>query len=283
MYELSLAVVHSGQMYGKGPFSLRGAVRYMLTYSIEYLDALRSAEMNLLMRRHGQLFAGADVLEVGSGTGAQLRELSFIAKSVVGVDLSSSYLEPPQDNFISYDGVNLPFADNSFDLIYSSNTMEHVTDEPGLHLEMKRVLRPDGVAIHVVPSSAWRLWSTAIYYPLLPKLIFSFLSRGKDQPPPTTKREPVLVGRGVQSRLLDLICPSRHGETGNRFTEWWHFRAASWSRRFRGLGWKVENVEPLGLFYTGYLVGSSAISMKMREQLAHVLGSACIVVILRAR
>jgi SAM-dependent methyltransferase len=198
------------------------------------------------------------------------------------VDLHSSYLKPPQDNFTYYDGVNLPFADKSFDVIYSSNTMEHVTDELGLHLEMKRVLRPGGVAIHVVPSTAWRLWTTAIYYPLLPKLIFSFLRRTKDQHSTTAEGALATPARGIKSRMLDLICPSRHGETGNRFTEWWHFRGTSWSKRFRGFGWKVEKVEPLGLFYTGYLVGSSAISMKMREQLARVFGSACIIIILKA-
>lgn len=254
----------------------------MLTYSIEYLDALRSAEMNLLVRKHGQLFSESDVLEVGTGTGAQLRELSEIAKSAIGVDLHSSYLKPPQSNFTYYDGVNLPFADKSFDVIYSSNTMEHVMDEPGLHCEMKRVLRPGGVAIHVVPSSAWRLWTTAIYYPLLPKLIFSVLLRTKDQHPTTAEGGATIPARGIKSRMLDLICPVRHGEKGNRFTEWWHFRGASWSKRFRSLGWKVERVEPLGLFYTGYLVGSSSISMKMREQLARVFGSACVIVILRA-
>lgn len=255
----------------------------MLTYSIEYLNALRSAEMNLLLQKHGQLFFGSDVLEVGSGTGAQLRELGSIAKSAIGVDLQSSYLKPPQDDFIYYDGVHLPFADNSFDVIYSSNTMEHVTDEPRLHLEMKRVLRPGGVAIHVVPSSAWRLWSTAIYYALLPKLIFSFLSRTNDQRLLIAEEGFASSRRGIRSCMLDLICPARHGERGNRFTEWWHFRAASWSSRFRNLGWMVEKVEPLGLFYTGYLVGSSAISMKMREQLALALGSACIVVVVRHR
>lgn len=253
----------------------------MVTYLLERLDALRSAELNLLLQKHGRLFSGANVLEVGTGTGVQLRELSATAKSAIGVDLHTSYLKPPQSNFTYYDGVNLPFADKSFDVIYSSNTMEHVMDEPGLHREMKRVLRPNGVAIHVVPSSAWRLWTTAIYYLVLPKLIFSFLRRAKDHHATTADGGSTIPARGITSRMLDLIYPVRHGEKGNRFTEWWHFRGTSWSQRFRNLGWTVERVEPLGLFYTGYLVGSSSISMKMREYLAHIFGSACFIVILR--
>jgi SAM-dependent methyltransferase len=75
------------------------------------------------------------------------------------------------------DGINLPFADNSFDVIYSSNTMEHVLDECGLHNEFKRVLRPAGVAVHVVPSSTWRLWTMATHYLILPRLILAFVRR----------------------------------------------------------------------------------------------------------
>ena len=252
----------------------------MLNYSIDSLDALRSAEMRLLFQKYGQLFSGADVLEIGTGTGAQLRELSAVANSAIGVDLHSSYLQAPSYNFTYYDGVNLPFADNSFDVIYSSNTMEHVMDEPGLHLQMKRVLRPGGIAVHVVPSCAWRMWTTAVYYPMLPKLIFSFLLQPKDQS--TAEGSPAAHTKSAKDRILDLICPSRHGEKGNRFTEWWHFRSSSWRTRFESLGWKVESIEPLGLFYTGYLIGSPAISMQMREQLARVFGSACVIAILRA-
>ena len=180
----------------------------MLNYSIDSLDALRSAEMRLLFQKYGQLFSGADVLEIGTGTGAQLRELSAVANSAIGVDLHSSYLQAPSYNFTYYDGVNLPFADNSFDVIYSSNTMEHVMDEPGIAPPNEKGL---AAGRHRGPrrtrSCAWRMWTTAVYYPMLPKLIFSFLLQPKDQS--TAEGSPAAHTKSAKDRILDLICPKQ--------------------------------------------------------------------------
>jgi ubiquinone/menaquinone biosynthesis C-methylase UbiE len=51
----------------------------------------------------------------------------------------------------------LPYEDNSFDLVYSSHVLEHVSDEVKSLQEMKRVLKPDGTLIIGVPTSemAW--------------------------------------------------------------------------------------------------------------------------------
>jgi SAM-dependent methyltransferase len=252
----------------------------MLSYTLASLEEIRAAELRLLLQKHGTLFGGADILEIGTGTGAQLLELSRIGKSATGVDVKASDYTPRHSgNFTYYDGSHLPFEDRSFDVIYSSNTMEHVLDEPVLHAEMRRVLRPNGVAVHVVPSSAWRLWTMAAYYTRLPAIVLSHLRRRRDQTAVAGASPPPPV-RSTGERALDVICPMRHGERGNRFTEWWHFRGASWRRRFEQLGWKVESAEGIGLFYSGFLL--SGMPVAKRERLASSLGSACLVFILKA-
>jgi ubiquinone/menaquinone biosynthesis C-methylase UbiE len=257
----------------------------MLHYTIDDLNKIRETELKLLLQKHGAIFSGAAVLEVGAGTGRQLAELSRTAGIAVGVDVPASTYHPNQSgNLTYYDGVNLPFADNSFDVIYSSNTMEHVLNERDLHQEFRRVLRPMGVAVHIVPSSTWRLWTMATYYVMLPWLIIAFTRRRSAQRNGTNDAHAASIRRKSTAQLmLDLICPMRHGERGNRFTEWWHFRGASWKRRFEELGWKVESVEGLGLFYTGYLVGSRWLSMERRQQLVRLLGSSCLIFILKPK
>ena len=48
---------------------------------------------------------------------------------------------------------DLPYANESFDVVYSSHVLEHVNDEAKSLAEMKRVLKKDGVLIIGMPTS----------------------------------------------------------------------------------------------------------------------------------
>lgn len=47
----------------------------------------------------------------------------------------------------------IPFEDNSFDVVYSSHVLEHVSDEIQSLKEMKRVLKDDGILIIGMPTA----------------------------------------------------------------------------------------------------------------------------------
>lgn len=53
------------------------------------------------------------------------------------------------------------FPDDTFDVIFSSHVLEHIAEPKALLLEMRRVLRPGGLHVSVVPtqfaSPSWRL------------------------------------------------------------------------------------------------------------------------------
>jgi SAM-dependent methyltransferase len=71
------------------------------------------------------------ILDVGSGGRLHPR--------VIGLE----YVEHP-NNSVQGDALNLPFADNTFDLIQSQAVLEHVTDPQRAVDEMVRVVRPGG-------------------------------------------------------------------------------------------------------------------------------------------
>ncbi len=48
----------------------------------------------------------------------------------------------------------LPFNDNCFDVILLSNVLEHIADPDGLLLNIRRILRPEGIVIVTVPFLA---------------------------------------------------------------------------------------------------------------------------------
>lgn len=53
---------------------------------------------------------------------------------------------------IDMNNYKIPFEDNTFDVIVSDQVFEHVQNYPEALAEIKRVLKPEGSALHVIPS-----------------------------------------------------------------------------------------------------------------------------------
>ncbi|HWB47772.1 MAG TPA: methyltransferase domain-containing protein [Stellaceae bacterium] len=104
----------------------------------------------------------AAVLDVGSGAGTNLRmlrELGFLR--VTALDYSEEALRFCRDKGFGRlsrgDICALPFADGSFDLVLATDIIEHVDDDLGALGEIRRVLRPGGMALVSVPAFS-QLW-----------------------------------------------------------------------------------------------------------------------------
>ncbi len=132
-------------------------------FQIEYLNRLRAAE---IAKVAAHIPARARVLEIGAGTGQQALELKRLGFDVAAIELKeSAYSGARVFPITDYDGAHIPFPDASFDVVFSSNALEHVRDLAGMHAEIKRVLKPDGLCVHVLPTHAWRFWSSLTAYP----------------------------------------------------------------------------------------------------------------------
>ena len=104
----------------------------------------------------------AAILDVGSSTGTNLRMLRSEAfTNFQGVDLS-----PEAKRFCESKGLgtvrlgsilDLPYSDNSFDLVLATDVVEHVEEDMLALSEIQRVLRPGGFALITVPAfqSLW--------------------------------------------------------------------------------------------------------------------------------
>lgn len=93
---------------------------------------------------------GKDILELGCGTGLILERTTPMARSAVAIDLSLGMAGVSKDKQLTVtnaSATHLPFADDSFDLVYSCKVLPHVPDISGALLEVERVLRPGGRAI----------------------------------------------------------------------------------------------------------------------------------------
>jgi len=112
------------------------------------------------------------VLEVGCGTGHWLETLAPDLDLIVGLDPSTGMLTQAQARPGEIALVNgrddaLPFADDSFDLVYVVNALHHFNDKPGFPAAVKRLLRPGGALAligHDVPSAVGH-WTLYEYFP----------------------------------------------------------------------------------------------------------------------
>ncbi len=90
---------------------------------------------------------GRDCLELGCGTGLILERIAKVARRAEGIDISPGMLAKAKDRGLSVQlgGVDaLPYADASFDLVYSFKVLAHVEAIGKALAEAARVTRPGG-------------------------------------------------------------------------------------------------------------------------------------------
>ena len=99
---------------------------------------------------------GDSVVDVGSGLGGPARYLASVyGCRVTGVDLTPEFVAVATElarltglsdrvDFRQGSALDLPFADDSFDLAWSQNVAMNIADRPRYYAEMRRVLKPGG-------------------------------------------------------------------------------------------------------------------------------------------
>jgi SAM-dependent methyltransferase len=96
------------------------------------------------------------VLEVACGRGSLVAWLTGRGARTVGCDLSEQALGVAKSHspgrLLSGDIHRLPFADSTFDVVVSCETLEHTLDLEGALREMMRVARPGGQLLMTTPS-----------------------------------------------------------------------------------------------------------------------------------
>jgi len=227
--------------------------------------------------------ARARILEIGAGSGWQSSLLAGLGHAVHAIDLEAERHEDRRHVAVAaYDGHHLPFPARHFDVIFSSNVLEHIAHLEAFQREMQRVLRTSGIAIHVVPTTAWRWWTSLTHYAYVTRLAFDVIRRSLGRARPENDGAKPAISRKLRANWRKLMWPGRHGETGNAFTELRQFSAGCWKTRFEQAGWTVLDHRDLGLFYTGNQVLHRHLSLPWRRTLARALGSATQVFLLSA-
>jgi len=216
------------------------------------------------------------VLELGAGTGEQARLLEQKGYAVTAIDMpDSAYSHQRIFPMHDYDGVKIPFPQDSFDIVFSSNVLEHVVKIDVILDEISRVLVPSGYAIHILPTASCRFFGILSHYMWVLRRTFAFFGRSSkaEMPPPVVPK--------TRHDLLITIFPFRHGERGNTITEMFYFSEWYWKKMFKKHGFIISKIRPTHLFYTMAGGLEQHLTIKQRQILSAVLGSACSIYVLK--
>ena len=148
-------------------------LRFRSEYDYALFEYHRSAKVIAFLERAGVGVRGR-VLDAGCGGGGMPLSLAEEAGTVVGIDPAERFhdagvrlgRERGLRNlyFALADGMALPFADRTFDLVLSHAVIEHVADAPLYLRECARVLAPGG---HLYLSTAPYLSFAGAHLPRL--------------------------------------------------------------------------------------------------------------------
>ena len=102
---------------------------------------------------------GLDVLEVGCGTGRFSEQMVKMGANLTVLDIGTNLVRKVSSRLsckgVVADACNLPFEDNSFALVVSSECIEHTDNPIGAIREMCRVCRKGGSVCITSPNKVW--------------------------------------------------------------------------------------------------------------------------------
>lgn len=130
-----------------------GEVRFRSEYDYAVFEYARSSKIIRAVERSGVKLQGR-VLDAGCGSGGTALSIAEEVSFAVGLDLSPRYSEAGTRlakekrvrnvAFTQGDGLKLPYADASFDVVLSHSVIEHLPSAETYIAECARVLKPGG-------------------------------------------------------------------------------------------------------------------------------------------
>lgn len=132
--------------------------RFIPGMSEKYIVAEHYQRYNAVLN----IVKGKKVLDAACGAGYGTALMASVAEEVTGIDISSEaisyantrYSDIGNARYLEASIAELPFSDNSFDVIISFETIEHVNEELQNKFlkEIKRCLKDDGILVMSSPD-----------------------------------------------------------------------------------------------------------------------------------
>jgi ubiquinone/menaquinone biosynthesis C-methylase UbiE len=202
---------------------INAAVRFT-GKSQDFFTETKATHLIKLFATHFGAGRELDVLDVGCGNGSIHRFLlrRWPELRICGVDVAATVIEEargkePQVQYNVYNGLNLPYEQNRFDVAYAICVLHHVDPVrwPNFLLEMRRIVRPGGLVVAIEHN------------PLNPLTLRLVKTCSLD-------RNAILIR---SSKLVALFAGAGLTDITRRFIQFTPFGGTFFERFDHGMGW----------------------------------------------
>ena len=218
------------------------------------------------------------VLELGCGNGLSAAFYSPFASKIIATDLPHedhakhaiglekakrliSKLGVTNVEVMPADAQELPFENNTFDVVIHMFTLEHVPDKEKALREALRVLKPNGRLIMALPGSGWSLFYPIGFYTELGSRVLGRLKRKlmkSNRTEMNTRPEDTDQGEAPAAHLVTdwksfrkvyphFPIPKPHGEYQNYFEEIYEWQPHRWEELVRRSGFQPITMRVLSV------------------------------------
>ena len=220
----------------------------------EHQHKHKEIEVGLIFSRCPErLFSRA--LELGAGNGFQATLLSKYVSRLISTELNPDILKNKNTESIEYRICNAEeaikiFDKKEFDLIFSSNLLEHVFDSHKTLSNIRELLKDDGITIHIMPNPFWKLCHMLFYIPNRCLIVLERILNNKP-----IRANKMSKARTAQKSLMhSLLTLKPHGVSDGNIKEFFAFTKSRWIREFEKANLELIRIIK-GPVHSGYGFG----------------------------
>jgi ubiquinone/menaquinone biosynthesis C-methylase UbiE len=217
---------------------------------LRWLHHVRYVELEMI-KEFLLIHKNSKILEIGGGDGFQAKILSNEGFSVVSVDIEprSPQVFPVQ----KIDNNKLNFSNETFDIIFTSHVLPHIQNIEDIFDEIKRVIKKDGIIIHVVPTSGWSLITNILHYIFIPKFLIKSIKKkiSNKLNCQINSKQKIQKEKSNQTILKKLFLHPL-GQNKSFIHEIVFFSYKNWKKIFFNSGFEITNVKRGPYITSGY-------------------------------
>lgn len=217
---------------------------------LEWLHHVRNIELKTL-EEILQLNKNLKILEIGGGDGYQAKVLADKGFSVVSIDIEPRL--PQVFPVKKIDNTTLNFSDETFDIIFTSHVLPHVQNIEQMFNEIKRIVKKDGIIVHVVPTTGWSFITNIWHYLFIPKYLFRSIKKRifKKEQLQIENIQKIEIHESSQNKIKKLFLHPL-GENPSFIHELVYFSRKHWIKLFLDNGFKIIEIKNSSYITSGY-------------------------------